>query len=75
MPTLSLKLSKEVYEKLERVAKEKGVTVYQLVKELVISFARGNTQQTCSQGDVDVAKLSRAKLFYMHKARSAGSGL
>jgi predicted CopG family antitoxin len=59
MPTLSLKLSKEVYERLERIAKERGATVYQLVKELVTSFARGDLQQVCVS-EVDIKKPSSA---------------
>jgi hypothetical protein len=59
MPVLSLKLSKDVYNSLVRTANERGISVYQLVKDLVIDFAKGNTQQVCVQG-VDIEKLSEA---------------
>jgi hypothetical protein len=66
MPVISLKLSKEVYEKLEGVARERSVTVYQLVKDLVTSFARGDMQQFCANG-IDMKKLSKA-LEYLNDA-------
>jgi hypothetical protein len=59
MPVLSLKLSRDVYNSLARIANERGITVYQLVKDLIIDFARGNTQQVCTQ-NVDAEKLSEA---------------